>query len=193
MKNWGKAYIYAAVDGMLGHLALFNVIDKKKQTYSYFDLFPEPSPEACNCSSAGILGMVPNSIGTLQALEAIKLLIGLHSPLHSHLLTINFSTYTQHLIALSPNLKPHKGYQLKPLPPSVPSISVREMQKLFNTSNPPYLIDVRDKQEAKEDHLGGICLPLASLYTKQPDLPLNRIIILYCKTGKKKRNRCTAS
>jgi len=57
----------------------------------YRCLFPEsPKPEACQrCSDAGVLGVVPGIVGSLQALEAIKLLTGLGEPLSRKLLIFN--------------------------------------------------------------------------------------------------------
>ncbi|MBN4067381.1 HesA/MoeB/ThiF family protein, partial [Simkania negevensis] len=183
--NQSKAHIYGAVDGMSGQITVFNVYDEKDQTYSYVDLFPEPSPNACRCSEAGILGMIPNSIGTLQAVEAIKLLLGQRSPLQSKLLTINYESYQQKIIALSSNPRSSRGYQLNSLPLAPPLISCQELDQLLLSSTPPLLIDVRDKTEAKEKHLGGLWIPLHTLAEQVPPLPTDRLVIVYCQTGRR--------
>ena len=58
---------------------------------TYRDLQPEaPPPElAPNCAEAGVLGVLPGIIGCLQALEAIKLITGIGTPLRGRLLTFN--------------------------------------------------------------------------------------------------------
>lgn len=54
-------------------------------------LFPEaPRPDSCaSCSDAGVLGVVPGIVGSLQALEAIKIAAGVGTPLTRHLLLID--------------------------------------------------------------------------------------------------------
>ena len=56
---------------------------------TYRDMVPEPPPAelAPSCSEAGVLGVLPGIIGTLQAIEAIKLLLGLGDPLIGRLLS----------------------------------------------------------------------------------------------------------
>ena len=58
---------------------------------TYRDMVPEPPPPelAPSCAEAGVLGVLPGIIGSLQGLEAIKLLLGLGSPLVGRLLTFD--------------------------------------------------------------------------------------------------------
>lgn len=172
----GKAHIYGAVEGMTAQIAVFNV-----QGSSYCDLFPDPPSTPCSCSQGGILGMVPSSIGVLQALEAIKLLLGEESPLHSHLLQIDYATYAQKLIALPPPRKKAIGYPLK----SLPTITARRLRQLLQSSTPPLLIDVRDRTEPVEGHIGGLWLPLNELERDPPSLPKDRPTVIYCHRGRR--------
>jgi len=54
----------------------------------YRCLFPEPPPAemAPSCAEAGVLGVLPGIVGSLQAVEAIKLLLGIGEPLIGRLL-----------------------------------------------------------------------------------------------------------
>jgi molybdopterin/thiamine biosynthesis adenylyltransferase len=55
----------------------------------YRCLFPEPPPPefAPNCAEAGVLGALPGVIGSIQAVETVKLLLGVGEPLRGRLLT----------------------------------------------------------------------------------------------------------
>jgi molybdopterin-synthase adenylyltransferase len=59
-----------------------------RQNPSYRDLFPEPPPDGVvpSCAETGILGAVTGVVGTLQAMEALKLLVGIGEPLIGRLL-----------------------------------------------------------------------------------------------------------
>lgn len=88
----GKPLVYAAVNRFEGQVAVFNVLHKGKgKTGNYRDLFPrQPAPgEVMNCAEAGVLGVLPGIIGSIQASETIKLITGIGEPLVNQLMTYN--------------------------------------------------------------------------------------------------------
>lgn len=85
-----KPVVYAAVNRFEGQVAVFNFNRKgKERTGNYRDLFPEqPLPgEFLNCAEAGVLGVLPGIIGSIQASEVIKLITGMGEALVNQLLT----------------------------------------------------------------------------------------------------------
>ena len=87
-----KPLVYGAVSKYEGQVAIFNY--KKNKTddaVNYRDIFPHPPKEneVLNCAEAGVLGVLPGIIGTMQANETIKLLAGIGKPLINCLLTYN--------------------------------------------------------------------------------------------------------
>jgi adenylyltransferase/sulfurtransferase len=87
-----KPLVYAAVNRFEGQVAVFNVSRKgKESTGNYRDLFPEQPEqgEVLNCEEAGVLGVLPGIIGSIQACEVIKLITGIGEPLVNQLLTYN--------------------------------------------------------------------------------------------------------
>jgi len=75
----GKPVVHGSIYRFEGQLTVF----KPKDGPCYRCLFPTPPPPelAPSCAEAGVLGVLPGVIGTLQANEAIKLLLGIDEPL----------------------------------------------------------------------------------------------------------------
>jgi sulfur-carrier protein adenylyltransferase/sulfurtransferase len=80
----GRPLVYGSIYKFQGQVSVFNY----KQGPSYRCLFPEPPKpgQIKNCSEIGVIGVLPGIIGTQQANEAIKLILGIGEPLSGKLL-----------------------------------------------------------------------------------------------------------
>ena len=78
--------VYGAVERFSGQVSVFD--PRRADSPCYRCLFPEPpaAADAPNCAEAGVLGVLPGVIGLLQATEALKLLLGVGTPLVGRLL-----------------------------------------------------------------------------------------------------------
>ena len=78
--------MYGAVERFSGQVSVFD--PRRADSPCYRCLFPEPpaAADAPNCAEAGVLGVLPGVIGLLQATEALKLLLGIGTPLVGRLL-----------------------------------------------------------------------------------------------------------
>ncbi|WP_158601703.1 molybdopterin-synthase adenylyltransferase MoeB [Solilutibacter pythonis] len=86
--------VYGAVQGFEGQVGVFHPAADAPEMPCYNCLFPErpgvaPLP---NCAEAGVLGVVPGTIGLLQATEVLKLLLGVGASLAGTLLHVDLST-----------------------------------------------------------------------------------------------------
>ncbi len=95
----GKVLVSAAVLGFEGQIATFNHgIDRQSPCYRC--LFPEPPEYAPTCSSAGVLGALVGMIGTMQAAEAVKIILGIGQGLAGSMLLVNILDNVFHRIKI---------------------------------------------------------------------------------------------
>ncbi len=83
----GKPNVYASIYRFDGQVSVFYA----KEGPCYRCLFPEPPPPGLvpSCAEGGVLGVLPGTIGTIQATEALKVLLGIGQPLIGKLLLYN--------------------------------------------------------------------------------------------------------
>lgn len=95
----GKPLVYGAIQGFEGQASVFNFNDGP----TYRCLFPEPPAAGTvpNCSEAGVLGVLPGLIGTVQATETIKIITGIGEPLSGRLLLWNSLTMASRTLRFS--------------------------------------------------------------------------------------------
>jgi molybdopterin/thiamine biosynthesis adenylyltransferase len=93
--------VYGAVHRFTGQVSVFD--PRRADSPCYRCLFPEPpaAADAPNCAEAGVLGVLPGIIGLLQANEAIKLIVGIGTPLVGRLLCFDALAATFRELCLS--------------------------------------------------------------------------------------------
>src|SRR5512139_4061631 len=99
----GKPNVYGSIYRFDGQVSVFDA----KRGPCYRCLFPEPPPPSLvpTCAEGGVLGVLPGTIGTIQATEAIKLLLGIGSTLVGRLLLYNALDMTFEYVKLRKNPK----------------------------------------------------------------------------------------
>ena len=105
-----KPLVSGAVSQYEGQVAIFNChTTSGDEPVNYRDLFPEPpkSGEVLNCAEAGVLGVLPGIIGSIQAGETIKLITGIGEPLINRLFTYNLLNNQTYELILSKNNAAH--------------------------------------------------------------------------------------
>jgi molybdopterin/thiamine biosynthesis adenylyltransferase/rhodanese-related sulfurtransferase len=99
----GKPNVYGSIFRFDGQLSVFDA----RQGPCYRCLFPEPPPAGLvpSCAEGGVLGVLPGTIGTLQATEALKLLLGIGEPMIGKLLLYNALDMSFDFVKLKKNPK----------------------------------------------------------------------------------------
>ncbi len=97
----GKPNIYASIYRFDGQVSVFDA----RRGPCYRCLFPEPPPPGLvpSCAEGGVLGVLPGTIGTIQATEALKVLLGIGEPLIGKLLLYNALEMSFEFVRLKKN------------------------------------------------------------------------------------------
>ena len=95
-KDANVPMIYGGLFRYEGQVAVLNV----NGSSGYCELFPEPPSGGDTCADAGVLGMVPGIIGNIQALEAVKLIVGITPNLVGKLLVYDGMSHITQIIEL---------------------------------------------------------------------------------------------
>lgn len=185
----GKPFIYGSILGFDGQVATFN----HNGGPCYRCLFPEPPKgHIPNCAEAGVIGAVAGIVGTTQAMEVIKIIVGHESfqPLSGKLWVIDTHSMENRHLSLSkdPNCrvcsKAKEEIALEyssPVCGFIPEVAVEQA----HANQKALFIDVREAEEWDEGHIEGAQhIALSELMQGyRPTLPLEKEIILYCKSG----------
>lgn len=168
----------------------------------YRCLFPEPPPadSVPNCAQAGVLGVLPGIIGTLQAIETIKLLIGIGEPLigrllHFDALKVKFRELNLRrdpqcpVCGENPTIFAPIDYEqfcgARP-DGTVPAISVSELKRKMDAGEAFELIDVREPFEYEIARIDGARLiPLGEIPDRASGLPREQAIVVHCHSGQR--------
>ncbi len=92
-----KVYVYGSVSGFRGQAAVFNL---NGSPINYRTLFPEEEEIIASENCEGIIGAVPGVVGCTMAMEVIKIVCGIGTPLDGRLWTYNFLTNEQHIFEI---------------------------------------------------------------------------------------------
>ncbi|MFY9465209.1 MAG: ThiF family adenylyltransferase [Sediminibacterium sp.] len=198
-----KPWIYGAVSQYQGQLSVFNwregVASDQLQPINYRDLFPvSPAPhEIATCEEAGVIGVLPGIIGTMQAAEAIKIITGLGLPLYGRLYNYDLLQARSYEIAIVKQEDPVKidqaffeamNYDLfcgqpeeDPDMHDIEEINVDTFMQL-RADPDVFVLDVREKHEYPAIDFADAQIPMSELQTGMAALP-DKSICVICHQG----------
>jgi sulfur-carrier protein adenylyltransferase/sulfurtransferase len=176
----GKPNVYGSIFRFDGQASVFDA----QHGPCYRCLYPEPPPPHLvpSCAEGGVLGVLPGVIGTIQAIEAIKLIAGIGESLLGRLLLFDalrmeFRTLklrAQHdkhapierLIDYDAFCNPANEHEVTAIPPGALPVDVRE----------PYEWDAGHIPNARH-------IPVGDLASRLAELPRDTDLVLYCEAG----------
>ena len=199
----GKPNVYGSIFRFEGQASVFYA----KKGPCYRCLYPEPPPPGLvpSCAEGGVLGVLPGIVGTMQALEVIKLVLGEGDPLIGRLLLFDALKMSFRELKLRKDpecalcsehatIKELIDYEQfcglprqEPVAASrsgVPTISPEELKALLDKKEDVYILDVREPQEWNIAHLEKAKLiPLGELPQAMNQLSSADDIVVHCRSG----------
>jgi sulfur-carrier protein adenylyltransferase/sulfurtransferase len=193
----GKPLVSAAIHRFEGQLMSY--VPRRGPCYRC--MFPQaPDGVVGNCATAGVLGVLPWVLGTLQATEAIKLITGVGEPLIGRLLTYDALAlrFTEFKVArrsdcpvcgTAPTIsEPRAAAE----PAGLRRLTVTALSAtLSSEAPPPRLIDVREPHEYNAGHLAGaVNIPLGQLPRRLAELGGASAPVFICRSGGRSLAAC---
>lgn len=197
----GKPNVYASIFQFEGQVSVFNSLDEHgERGPNYRDLFAEPPPPGLvpSCAAGGVLGVLPGIIGSLQALEVIKLITGTGKPLSGRLFTFDALTFeTRTFEVKRDRANPLSGehptqhalvnYDVfcngAPAANDIREISVHELAAWRMQGEDFQLIDVREPHEFNIVNLGAQLIPVQNILEHADQIDRLKKVVLHCKSG----------
>ena len=195
----GKPNVYAGIFRFEGQLSVFDA----RRGPCYRCLFPEPPPPGLvpSCAEGGVLGVLPGILGTLQALEVLKLILGAGEPMIGRLLLFDALACETHTVKLkkdaaclvcgqAPSIHAPIDYEAfcggatasVATPPAM--LSVEEYAARRAAGNAPELIDVREPHEVDIVHIERARhIALGQIGQRLHELDPARPYVLSCHRG----------
>jgi adenylyltransferase/sulfurtransferase len=198
----GRPYVYGSIFRFEGQVSVFASPDGP----CYRCLYPEPPPPGLvpSCAEGGVLGVLPGIIGTIQATEALKLILGAGEALVGRLLILDALHMRFREVRLrrdpdcpvcgqSPTIRELQDYEqfCGVATPGTGAaagdfdITPQELHRRLDAGQPvPVLLDVREPMEYQINRLpSSVLIPLGSLPDSLGELDGTREIVAYCHHG----------
>jgi adenylyltransferase/sulfurtransferase len=202
----GKPNVYGSICRFDGQASVLAV----KGGPCYRCLYPEPPPPGLvpSCAEGGVLGVLPGLVGTVQATEAIKLILGQGEPLVGRLLLVDALAMQFRTLKLrrDPNCAicgdhprittlvdyeqfcglPSRGAVPAGLPPEFET-TVEELKARIDRGEPTWILDVREPNEFAIARIpGSTLIPLGDVAKRIAEIPQGPEapeIVVHCKMG----------
>ncbi|HXO44678.1 MAG TPA: molybdopterin-synthase adenylyltransferase MoeB [Candidatus Cybelea sp.] len=199
----GKPNVYGSIFRFEGQITVFGYPGGP----CYRCLYPEPPPPGLvpSCAEGGVLGVLPGIVGTIQAAETLKLIIGKGEPLVGRLLLFDALAMKFRELKLRKNPEcpvcgEHptvtklidyaefcgvRGEEGPTTVTNVPEITPKELKARLDRGDDIYVLDVREPNEYQICNINGHLIPLGELSRRVHELDSSREIVAHCKSGKR--------
>ncbi len=170
--------VSASIHKFQGQLSVFNYQDGP----TYRCLFPKYHGEdPNNCEAVGVIGVLPGILGTLQAAEVIKIIVGLGEVLSGKLKLVDTLTMEDQIILFDRKEEEIEKVKKQGL------VSVSEVCEVVSESeSAPIYLDVRALTETPRLSFERVInIPMEQLSSRYDEIPTDREVIVCCQTGKR--------
>ena len=199
----GKPNVYGSIFRFEGQITVFGYPGGP----CYRCLYPEPPPPGLvpSCAEGGVLGVLPGIVGTIQAAETLKLIIGKGQPLVARLLLFDALAMKFRELKLRKNpdcpvCGAHptvtklidyvefcgiRGEEAPSTVTNIPEITPQDLKARLDRGDDLYILDVREPHEYQICNIHGHLIPLGELPRRIHELDSSREIVAHCRSGKR--------
>lgn len=179
-----KPVVFGSIFKFAGQVSVLNW----KNGPTYRCLYPTPPAlnAVPNCSEIGVLGILPGIIGSLQANEVLKMILGLGTVLSGKLLLFDALSMKQTLFSFERNnlnvmtALEEDYHSFCGIDESFEDIDFQEFKDQESSFN---LLDVRSQMERMKFDIGGLHIPLDQLSERYNDIPDTKSLVVCCMSG----------
>lgn len=199
----GKPNVYGSIFRFEGQATVFGYPNGP----CYRCLYPEPPPPGLvpSCAEGGVLGVLPGIVGSIQAMETIKLILGTGEPLVGRLLL--FDALAMRFRELKLKKNPDcalcganrtitklidyeefcgiRGEEAPAMTDGIQEITATELKARQDRGEKPFILDVREPHEYQICNLNGKLIPLGELPRRVNELDSSVEMVVHCRSGKR--------
>jgi adenylyltransferase/sulfurtransferase len=199
----GKPNVYGSIFRFEGQATVFGYPGGP----CYRCLYPEPPPPGLvpSCAEGGVLGVLPGIMGSIQAMETIKLILGTGEPLVGRLLL--FDALAMRFRELKLRRNPEcpmcgehrtitklidyeefcgiRGEETPAMTDGIVEITPKDLKARLDHGDDLFILDVREPHEYQICNLKGKLIPLGELPRRAAELDSSREMVVHCRSGKR--------
>lgn len=201
-----KSNVHGSILKFSGQVSVFNgLLEDGSRGPNYRDIYPNPpKPEDVQtCSDVGVVGALTGIIGSMQAIEVVKLITGIGNPLIGKILgydslshstqTIKFEKDDENPISgTHPTIKELIDYDqfcgLKAENKSMKSVTVQELKAMQDANEDFQLIDVREPHENEICTLNALLIPMGEIQERFAEITKDKKVVVHCRSGARSGN-----
>jgi len=205
-----KPNVYASIFQFEGQASVFNYKDENgNRGPNYRDLYPSPPPPGLvpSCAEGGVLGVLPGIVGSIQANEVIKVLIGIGQPLAGRFFifdALNFETRTLNIERDEDNPLNGKNPTQTELidyeefcgipqqeqadanaEADIKEVTPQALESWRNKGEDVQVIDVREPYEYEIANINGNLIPLNQITENADQIAKDKKVVVHCRSGKR--------
>ncbi|SFT89551.1 adenylyltransferase and sulfurtransferase [Lishizhenia tianjinensis] len=200
-----KVNVHASINEFTGQLSVFNFLKKDgSRSANYRDIYPQPpaAGEVKSCSEAGVIGVLPGIMGSMQALEVVKVITGIGEVLCEKMMFYNGLTQETFNLSFQKDennpltrkenkqttlIDYHEFCGVQNLN-GMKSINVQELKQWQAANENFTLIDVREQYEYDQANMDAQLIPMNEVPNNVEAFKKEGKVVVHCRSGARSAN-----
>ncbi|MER3319098.1 MAG: HesA/MoeB/ThiF family protein [Allomuricauda sp.] len=172
-----KPWVFASIYKNEGQLSVFNYEDGP----TYRCVFPKSTRQNISCEATGVLGVLPGILGTLQAAEVLKIILGAGEVLSGKLKLINMMQASEQAIKINKRPEEVEKILKNGIAPVYIDCDLKNKEQWY--------LDVREVfEQPKPKGKKVLSIPMSDLTLRYQEIPNNQEVFVFCQSGKRSKN-----